>query len=207
MTELGKRYPMRVFTHFQDSGEPEEVSRETLPADADSRHTREVPIDDHQAPTQPSKYIALRIEPAMTFYQKRIPKYAKRSAALRLLVVLLGIAASVLARYEEIMYVVFVTSAGAAITSWSEFADTQRKTERYTRAVHALRDLLDWWRSLGEVERASKTVINTLVSATEAILNEEQTAWTSTPKGEQGDKEKGDGGKDGKRQLAPAGGS
>ena len=63
-----------------------------------------------------------------------------------------------------IVAVVMVTSAGAAITSWSEFADTQRKTERYTRAVHALRDVLDWWRSLTEVERANRVHINTLVS-------------------------------------------
>ena len=164
------------------------------------------PIDDHQSPTQPSKYIALRLEPAITFYQKRIPKYARRATAMRLLVVLLGIGASALARYEQVFFVILVTSAAAAATSWSEFADTQRKTERYTRSVQGLRDLLDWWRSLGEVEKASKTVISQLVNGTESIINAEQTAWTSTPasEGEEGKKdreqeeeqgEKGGGGK------------
>ena len=71
-----------------------------------------------------------------------------------------------------------------------------------------LRDLLDWWRSLGEVEKASKTVISQLVNGTESIINAEQTAWTSTPasEGEEGKKdreqeeeqgEKGGGGKKG----------
>ena len=72
--------------------------------------------------------------------------------------------------------------------------------------LEGLRDLLDWWRSLGEVEKASKTVISQLVNGTESIINAEQTAWTSTPasEGEEGKKdreqeeeqgEKGGGGK------------
>ena len=94
----------------------------------------------------------------------------------------------------------------AALTSWQEYTDVGRKTERYTRSVQGLRDLLDWWRSLGEVEKASKTVISQLVNGTESIINAEQTAWTSTPasEGEEGKKdreqeeeqgEKGGGGK------------
>ena len=207
-SEFTKRYSKRVYKHFQDDGEPK-PARGPLPADAEAVHFEShqpAPIDDHQSPTQPSKYIALRLEPAITFYQKRIPKYARRATAMRLLVVLLGIGASALARYEQVFFVILVTSAAAAATSWSEFADTQRKTERYTRSVQGLRDLLDWWRSLGEVEKASKTVISQLVNGTESIINAEQTAWTSTPasEGEEGKKdreqeeeqgEKGGGGK------------
>ena len=58
--------------------------------------------------------------------------------------------------------------------------DTQRKSERYTRAVSALKDHLDWWASLGEVERASKPSITHLVTKGEQIITEEQSAWTST---------------------------
>ena len=183
-TELGKKYPLSVYKHFQDRGEPKAMSRAQLPADADSRHTAEEVKDDFQSPTQPTKYISLRVEPAMAFYQKRIPTYSRRAAILKLLVVMFAVGASVLARYNQTIMVVFVTAAGAAITSWSEFSDTQRKTERYTRCVHALRDLLDWWRCLNEVEKASKPNINRLVAATESIINEEQTAWTSTPQGD-----------------------
>ena len=188
-SELGKKYPLTVYKHLQDRGEPKAIPRARMTADADARHTEETVKDDFQSPTQPTKYIALRIEPAMAFYQKRIPRYARRAALLKLLVAVFGIAASVLARYEETLYVVLVTAFGAAITSWSEFSDTQRKTERYTRCVHALRDLLDWWRCLGEVEKASKPNINRLVQATEMIINEEQTAWTSTPQGDKAEED------------------
>lgn len=188
-SELAKNYSTRVYKHFQDSGEPS-APRWPLPADADARHTKEVPIDDHQSPVQPHKYIALRVEPTLTFYQRRIPMYARRTALLKLIIILLGVSASVLARYEQIMIVIIVTSAAAAITSWSEFADTQRKTERYTRAVLALRDLVDWWRALSETEKVGKSNINTLIETAESIINAEQAAWTSTPTSEKEDKSK-----------------
>ena len=177
-SEFTKRYPSWVYKHFQDKGCPA-PARGPMAADAEARHTEEEPIDDHQSPTQPSKYIALRVEPAIAFYQRRIPAYARRAAALKLLVVLLGISSSALARYEQVLFVVLVTSAAAAATSWNEFTDITRKTERYTRSVQALRDLLDWWRSLSEVEKASKVVISQLVNGTETIIHSEQTAWTS----------------------------
>lgn len=47
-------------------------------------------------------------------------------------------------------------------------------------AVKALTDLLDWWNGLGEVEKASKTVISHLVITSERIIADEQGAWTST---------------------------
>ena len=190
-SEFSKRYPLRIYKHYQDRGRPKR-NPGPLAVDAEARHTKDEPIDDHQSPTQPMKYIALRVEPAIAFYQRRIPKYARRAAALRLVIVGLGIGASVLARYEFTLYVVMVTSLAAAVTSWQEFSDTQRKTERYTRAVTQLRDLLDWWRSLSEVEKASKSMINMLVNGTESIINSEQTAWTSTPQSEKAESDNTD---------------
>lgn len=175
-SEFAKRYQPRVYRHFQHRGDPS-LARVVVRR----RIEEEGWIDDHQSPCQPSKYIALRIEPMMAFYQSRIPAYARRAAVLKLLVVTVGIAASVLARYELVVLVTLCTAAGAAITSWTEFSDAQRKTERYTQAVHSLRDLLDWWASLPEVNKASKTNINALVDTAESIISAEQTAWTSTP--------------------------
>merc|ERR1712032_423568 len=46
----------RVYRHFQYEGEPSSDS-----------------ADDFQSPVQPHRYISLRIEPTMRFFQKRIP--------------------------------------------------------------------------------------------------------------------------------------
>ena len=67
-----------------------------------------------------------------------------------------------------------------SITSWSEFSDTSRKMERYSRAHMQLKKLLAWWEALGEVEKASKGNITSLVRSAEAIISDERLAWMST---------------------------
>ena len=165
VSDFRKRHPPSVYKHFQDSGTPK--------ADADDYH------DDYQSPVQPHRYIALRIKPTMTFYERRIPRYTCRGLILKLAIFLFGVASSILARYGLVSVVVMATAASAAVTSWAEFSDVARKAERYTRATNSLHNLLDWWASLGEVERASKTSINHLICSSEAIIAEEQHAWTS----------------------------
>ena len=176
-SDFRKKHSDATFVHYQYGGAPDSDDE-----DIDGG------VDDHQAPMQPSRYILLRIRPMLDFYRARIPRYARRSFMLKVVGVLLGIGASVLSRYNFTSWVVLVTALTTALTSWMEFSDLQAKTERYTRAANTLTDLLDWWAALGEVEKASKAVINHLVKTTEEIVSEELLAWTST--GSAKDKEK-----------------
>ena len=59
-----------------------------------------------------------------------------------------------------------------------------------------LTDVLDWWASLSEVEKASRAVAGRLVLRAEGVLADEQLAWTSTP-GETGRTEGGQAAEDG----------
>ena len=77
-------------------------------------------------------------------------------------------------------WVVLVASAAAALTSWMEFSDSSGKAERYTRAALGLRELIDWWASLSDVEKASKSATSQLVRIGERVIREERQAWTST---------------------------
>lgn len=95
---------------------------------------------------------------------RRIPMYTRHRFLLRVLIMLLGMAAAVLSRYELMTWVVIVCALSSAFTSWMEFADSARKVERYTRAITALKKLLSWWKSLTEVERASTDSISTLIT-------------------------------------------
>ena len=99
---------------------------------------------------------------------------------LKLLIVLLGISASIIAYLGYLEWVVLATATAAAITSWVEFSDAARKAERYTRALYSLRKLLAWWASLGQVEKASREAITHLVTTSEAIISDERLAWMST---------------------------
>ena len=157
-----KQYPPDTFRHYQLKGRP-------APDE-----------DDYQSPVRPQHYIELRIRPMITFYEKRVPQYTRSGIVLKVCILLLGIAASVLARYRRANYVVLVSAAAAALTSLVEFADVQRKVERYSRAVIELRNLLAWWSSLSGVQRASTSTIATLVTTSEQIISEERLAWLST---------------------------
>ena len=90
------------------------------------------------------------------------------------------LASTLLARYNLALWVVAVTSGAAALTSWQEYSDVTRKTERYTRAAFELQNLLSWWKSLSEVEKASKSTIANLIHSGEGIISEERLAWMST---------------------------
>lgn len=122
-------------------------------------------------------YIARRIEPRLAFYQRRLPRLSTRQALLLCLLLAFSVASAVLARYGLASVVVVVTSAASLLTSWTEFADLQRKTERHNRAIRALRKLLSWWHSLSEVEKASTEAIAYLVLTAEAAINDERLGW------------------------------
>ena len=108
-SNLRRKYPSHVYRHHQDRGK--------VANDA----------DDHQSPTQPNRYIKLRIEPMLSFYSGRVPKYTNHGFALKTTILLLGVASSVLARYEMLAYVMVATAAATVVTSWSEFSEDARK--------------------------------------------------------------------------------
>ena len=166
-TSLERQYPPHVYRHYQYR------DGNTIPND-DLDH------DDHQSPTQPARYIKLRIEPMIHFYILRVPKYANHGFVLKFVILFLGVTSSALARYDLLAWVTVATAAATAVTSWAEFSEDSRKVERYSSAINSLKKLLSWWDSLGEVEKASRENITHLVLETESIVSEEQRSWTST---------------------------
>jgi hypothetical protein len=162
-SSLNRLYPAKTYRHCQLGGE--------LASGAD---------DDFHSPTQPYRYIVLRVYTMERFFQERIPQNARQGFWLKVLIVMLGFTASVMARYNLISWVVLVSSFAASATVWNEFMDASRKTERYNRAVSSIRALLSWWSSLSEVEKCSREAISHLIVSSEAILSEERLAWLST---------------------------
>ena len=152
---------------------------------------KEVPLrDDSYCPMLPEQYIEIRLEEMLAFYQLRIPQYARASFQLKVFLVLLAGSASVLSAENLTEWALIVTSAAAMITSYMEFSDVARKTERYTRSAVELENLLSYWKSLPDAEKASTSSIDHLVLTGEAIISEELVAWVSTAqKSSQGNKD------------------
>lgn len=173
-TILKRDHPKSVFRHFQFVGEPAEGA------------------DDFHSPTQPGRYIELRVKPTIRFYQQRLPLYNLRKNFLNIVVMVIGVAVSVLAHYEQTSWVATSTAAATALMSWSEFCDTSNKIQRYSRSIIALEGVLTWWDSLGNVQQATKEAVGNLVRTVETVISEEQLAWTATARNQRTADTKGD---------------
>lgn len=81
-SDLARKQPADVYKHFQHPR-------------FDGKKEDKLVLDDHYSPTAPPEYITRRIQPTIAFYERRVPMYVRRKLGLQLLVIILGIAASV----------------------------------------------------------------------------------------------------------------
>ena len=203
LSALMKTYPAHVYRHHQHPSRSEEravsnlsrgegeVTEEEEGGDVENaRHGKHASAgvhgemwdekDDFYSPMPPERYIEIRLEETLSFYRRRIPKYARSRNILKLTLFVLSAAASALSAYNEPVWALVVTTAAACFTSWSEFSDIASKTQRYTQAIVQLVNLLSFWKSLPEVDRASVNTIKHLVQRGEGIISDERVAWVST---------------------------
>ena len=151
-------------------------------------------LDDFYSPLTPEMYLDVRITKYLSFYQRRIPQYARDRYIFKAILVMLTTAASAVSAYGLSVWALVIAAAVSMLTSWTEFADTGRKVERYTKAVVELKNLVSYWKRLTEVEKASPATIYNVVITGESIISDERVAWVSTAQksstdknGEQGD--------------------
>ena len=163
----GKSYRTSVFRHQQHSGQL--TGEPALGLDQTP-----ISMDDHYSPVQPEVYIQFRMLERKQWYQNRIPSYATHAIFYRLLILSCAIGCSILARFDIPVAVVIVTAFGSASTTWAEFIDAGSKVERYTHAVRSITNLLNWWKNLSEVEKASTENISRLIMDTELAITDEQ---------------------------------
>merc|ERR550514_525603 len=114
------------------------------------------------------------------FFQRRLPVYNRGRVVLHAMMLLMTAVAAGLAYFGNNTFVVCCTALGATVVSWAEFADKERKLERYTTVVRSIKKLCSWWDSLGQVDRSSVPNITRLVVEGERIIGGELHVWSST---------------------------
>ncbi|CAE6967746.1 unnamed protein product [Symbiodinium sp. CCMP2456] len=162
-----KSFSSSIHRHQQCEGDPERKEAAT----------EDAAMDDHYSPVQPDLYIHFRLMRRMEWYQKRLPTYIFHAWVFKLLVLSCTVACAVLARFGQPTAVVIITAFSSSSTTWSEFVDAGSKVERYSRAVRTMSRLLNWWKHLTEVERASMENIAGLIIETEQAIAKEQANW------------------------------
>ncbi|CAK9092698.1 unnamed protein product [Durusdinium trenchii] len=173
-TALSKNFPETVFRHQQYAGQ--------IPApDTEQMDDYDSPaVDDHHSPLHPALYVIFRMEKALSFYKRRIPLYARHEIICKLMILACSVACSILARFESVIIIASVAAFATLVTTWSEFVDAGSKVERYTSAVQSMTSLLNWWKKLSHVEKASLENISKLILESEQIIAHENNAWVSS---------------------------
>jgi hypothetical protein len=126
---------------------------------------------------KPSQYVTARLISLLDYYQNRVPnKYReyKTTVFMSLVetcnIVILSYLSERLDSDIDLTAIAGVVSGfAAAITAWQSESGANRKINRYTNAVMALKDHLVWWNLLTPVDQNSQANISILVIVAEDI--------------------------------------
>ena len=91
-------------------------------------------------------------------------------------------------------WVAVSSATAAAVTSWVSHDELARRIELHSNAVRSIDDLIWWWRSLDDAERANHACITKLIETGESILATERISWIAAAKGEDKDADGSGGG-------------
>eukprot|EP00937_MAST-01D_sp_MAST-1D-sp2_P004274 g4274.t1 len=145
-------------------------------------------VDDHQSPVRPAQYVQLRLLVVREKYQSKIPRCCWWRRVWEVVLTACTIASATLSYAgSTAQWVAVSTAIATAVTSWVSYDDLARRIERYSNAVRAVDDLIWWWKSLDDAERANTLYISKLIETGEAILAAERLAWiAAAKKGDEG---------------------
>jgi hypothetical protein len=135
-------------------------------------------MDDHHSPLTADVYIALRMEPLICVYQKRLPTYARQLQFSQAISVFGGIAVMLLVYFDVSAWSAVSTGAVAALSAYTEFSDTEKKLRRYSDTVQQAHRVLLWWHALSSIQQTAS--FNLLVERCETCFASERSAWVSS---------------------------
>ena len=138
------------------------------------------PFDNHHSPLRPDEYLKFRLQPVLSFYRGRLPRYSRSRTFTKVSSIIGSIGGSILAVFDLAGYTVVLVMVLSAIVAWSEFLGTEKKLNRYSTVVSGLSQIELWWTSLPEVERLSTRNIDTLVQSVEGQIRKERQGWRAT---------------------------
>lgn len=136
--------------------------------------------DDYQHPVMSQEYLALRVEPHLRFYQSRIPVYARVRNMAEVFLVLGALSGSLLAFLKLSGWAGISAALTAAVTSYTQFSNTESKLERYSDAVQQGNLILLWWRSLTTIEQSTLSMRTSLVTRCEDLFLSERSKWMTS---------------------------
>lgn len=126
----------------------------------------------------PVQYVKMRLLVMRELYQLKIPRCYAWRRFWELILTCCTVASATLSYLDSTSHYVAVSSSvAAAVTSWLSHVELSRRIERYSNTVRSINDLVWWWESFDDVERANAMNITKLIETGESVLATERLTW------------------------------
>ncbi|HKP47074.1 MAG TPA: DUF4231 domain-containing protein, partial [Pyrinomonadaceae bacterium] len=133
--------------------------------------------DDGFKKLTPDRYIEVRLEDQLNYFNRVALKLGRRMTALQWAVWLIGAVGTYLALVGQQIWVAVTTSVAAALTSYLGYKLSEDKLMKFNQARTELANVRAWWNALSPDDQADQANVNTLVEHTEQVLKSELDNW------------------------------
>ncbi|HET9624112.1 MAG TPA: DUF4231 domain-containing protein [Kofleriaceae bacterium] len=135
--------------------------------------------DDGLCPLTADDYVAVRLEPQRTWYQRRAQRVQRMLLTYQIAGIAIGLVGSTLAFAGGALtaWVAITTASAAAITGWTELRRLEPTAAAYELAASQLEDVLLWWSALAADAR-NPDAFDKLVTQCEGVIESENASWT-----------------------------
>jgi hypothetical protein len=123
------------------------------------------------------RYVNLRLESQLNYYQLKTSKLEKRLRMLQWLTYIIGGIGTFLAAIEMQLWIAVTIAISTAITSFLEYRQVENTLIKYNQVATDLYNTKAWWSALSPAERSDPKNKNILVENTENILHIELAGW------------------------------
>ncbi len=125
-------------------------------------------------------YIHHRLNHLIGHFKQRVPFYFTFRIFSQIVQVGGSIIISAFAIWGYLEWTAAVSIVVAAVAAYVEFHGTESKLQRTSAMIHGLKELIAWWETLPDIDRASGDKIDRLITTAEDMLNRDFMAWRST---------------------------
>ncbi len=136
-------------------------------------------LDDGLAVLSPERYIAVRLDDQLNFFQQRTRVLERRARRMRWLMYAAGGIGTLLAAANFELWVTLTTTIFTACATYLEYEQTETTLRKYNIVATLLENVKNWWTSLTPEEKEQQEHKDRLVATTESALREEGAGWMS----------------------------
>ncbi|MFK5971189.1 MAG: DUF4231 domain-containing protein [Candidatus Marithrix sp.] len=133
--------------------------------------------DDGFTMLSPERYIKMRLEDQLSYYQDKTTKLEYQWTILQWCIYGLGGIGTLLAARGFELWIAFTTGLVAAFTTYLGYKKVEERLTKYNQAAVNLTNILNWWTALSTSNQMKQNNIDKLISSTETALSSEFNEW------------------------------